>query len=47
MHEVIQFLEEKIVLSPQEFKGNIQSTPLARRYRDEIKEFALTLFLFS
>ena len=65
MHEVIQFLEEKLVLNPQEsealqftlnntqlkflynFKDNIQSTPSARRYSDEIKEFALTLYLYS
>ena len=65
MHEVIQFLEEKLVLNPKEsealqstlnntqlkflynFKDNIKSTPSARRYSDEIKEFALTLYFYS
>ncbi len=64
-HEVIQFLEEKLVLNPEEsealqsilnntqlkflynFKYNIKSTPSARRYSDEIKEIALTLYFYS
>ncbi|CAB4016846.1 uncharacterized transposon-derived [Paramuricea clavata] len=65
MHDVIQFLEEKLVLNPKEseallstlnntqlkflynFQDNIKSAPSARRYSDEIKEFALTLYFYS
>ncbi|CAB4002853.1 THAP domain-containing 9, partial, partial [Paramuricea clavata] len=65
MHEVIQFLEEKLVLNSKEseallstlnntqlkflynFQDNIKSAPTARRYSDEIKEFALTLYFYS
>jgi transcriptional regulator CtsR len=63
MHDVIQFLEEKLVLNTKEseallstvnntqlkflFQDNTKSAPSARRYSDEIKEFALTLYFYS